>query len=424
MDRAIKGTKGMEDVIKAEWKDQPKNWGHSFHQMCSYMAMFPARIPHYFLELFTKEGDVVLDPFCGRGTTPLQACAEGRLGIGMDLNPLAYHLTRPKLQAPSRQELLDRIAELRKKYEKSKGTFDANQVPDNIRMIFSERTLDQMLFLKKTLDKESRPDSFITGMVLGIIHGASRGYLSVPMPNTFSMSPNYIRKYIGEKNLAKPDRDVFGCLLRKAERLYRDGRPKVDGIALKGDVRDLAGAMASLGHAGRVKLIVTSPPYMKVIKYGLYNWIRLWFLDMPLKEVDEKLDDEHSLEPYLDFMLASIRQMQEVLCDGGVCVMVIGDVKKIKLAEEVWKAVESDSCIKLRKLAIVPDAIDRNKKVTRLWKEKRGEATNVDRLLVMYKGFVRPEKETVNWNISYASGSLGSFWGGKQIHGSAGQGPD
>ena len=33
-------------------------------------------------------GDVVLDPFSGRGTTPLQACAEGRIGVGNDLNPL------------------------------------------------------------------------------------------------------------------------------------------------------------------------------------------------------------------------------------------------------------------------------------------------------------------------------------------------
>ena len=43
-------------------------------------------------------GDVVLDPFSGRGTTPLQACAEGRIGVGNDLNPFAHLLTAAKVE--------------------------------------------------------------------------------------------------------------------------------------------------------------------------------------------------------------------------------------------------------------------------------------------------------------------------------------
>ena len=39
---------------------------------------------------------------------------------------------------------------------------------------------------------------------------------------------------------------------------------------------------------------LTSPPYLEVIKYGLYNWIRLWWLIGDYKHVDEKLDDTHS----------------------------------------------------------------------------------------------------------------------------------
>ena len=60
--------------------------------MCSYMAMFPPNLPHYFIEKCTQTGDVVLDPFCGRGTTPLEACLMGRAAVGNDLNCLAYTL--------------------------------------------------------------------------------------------------------------------------------------------------------------------------------------------------------------------------------------------------------------------------------------------------------------------------------------------
>ena len=48
----------------------------------------------------TRPGDRVLDPFSGRGTTAVEAAAQGRYGIGNDLNPLAVALTRGKLSNP------------------------------------------------------------------------------------------------------------------------------------------------------------------------------------------------------------------------------------------------------------------------------------------------------------------------------------
>ena len=51
------------------------------HYTCSYMAMFP-HSSHYFISRFTKPGDIVLDPFSGRGTVPTQAMSQSRIGIG------------------------------------------------------------------------------------------------------------------------------------------------------------------------------------------------------------------------------------------------------------------------------------------------------------------------------------------------------
>src|SRR5512147_3207582 len=83
--------------IEPDWKAQPRLWGHSLHPMCSYLASFPAALAHAFIARYTRPGDVVLDPFSGRGTAPLQATAEGRIGVGNDLNPLAHDLTAAKL---------------------------------------------------------------------------------------------------------------------------------------------------------------------------------------------------------------------------------------------------------------------------------------------------------------------------------------
>src|SRR4029079_6000221 len=100
-------------AIAPEWKDQQRLWGHAFHPMCSYLASFPAALSHAFVGRYSRRGDVVLDPFSGRGTTPLQACAEGRIGIGNDLNPFAHLLTSAKVEPATRADTATRVATLR-----------------------------------------------------------------------------------------------------------------------------------------------------------------------------------------------------------------------------------------------------------------------------------------------------------------------
>src|SRR6187551_952406 len=99
--------------IAPEWKAQQRLWGHSLHPMCSYLASFPAALTHAFIARYSRPGDVVLDPFSGRGTTPLQACAEGRIGVGNDLNPFAHLLTAAKVEPATRPAAMTRLAALR-----------------------------------------------------------------------------------------------------------------------------------------------------------------------------------------------------------------------------------------------------------------------------------------------------------------------
>src|SRR5215216_909530 len=99
--------------IEPDWKLQPRLWGHSLHPMCSYLASFPAALAHAFIARYSRPGDVVLDPFSGRGTAPLQASAEGRIGVGNDLNPFAHLLTAAKVEPPTLAEARTRATALR-----------------------------------------------------------------------------------------------------------------------------------------------------------------------------------------------------------------------------------------------------------------------------------------------------------------------
>ena len=67
---------------------------------------------HIISSQFTEPGDIVLDPFSGRGTTTVQAMSQGRIGIGNDLNELAYILTKGKLANPALNEVILRLQDL------------------------------------------------------------------------------------------------------------------------------------------------------------------------------------------------------------------------------------------------------------------------------------------------------------------------
>ena len=415
-------------ALDPEWKDQQRLWGHAFHPMCSYLASFPAALTHAFIARYSRPGDVVLDPFSGRGTTALQACAEGRIGVGNDLNPFAHLLTAAKVQPATRAEAVTRLAQLRLGWNAVSGEWLAlgarvssdpggsasmvplagsgafgvaggaaagvESVPVEVALAFHPRTLAQLLYVRTMLRLDDRTDRFLAAAITGILHGKSASYLSVLMPNTFSMAPRYVRDFAARTDFVSPERDVFDGLGKKLDRLFRQPPPRTEGVALLGDARDIAaGARAGLRAIGRpeqARLVVTSPPYLRVVKYGYYNWLRTWFLGFDARQIDATLDDAHHREPYLAFLRDVLAGMRPILTDDAVVVLVIGDVEtdrgsKIRggvgLAERVWESAAEPEGYKLAGVAL--DDVAANRKMTKLWGDEAGQATKTDRILVL-----------------------------------------
>ncbi len=426
--------------IEPEWKDQQRLWGHSFHPMCSYLASFPAGLVHAFIARYTRPGDVVLDPFSGRGTTPLQACAEGRVGVGNDLNPFAQILTAAKVDPPTKADIKTRVGSLRLAWAAnadhwnqladaivaSPGSADIEvpgagsrpiditggsssrrrgpsgsvpvrpdrSVPAEVALAFNPRTLAQLLYLRAGLDPDDRTDRFILATLTGILHGKSASYLSAVMPNTFSMAPRYVRDFVERTGFHSPERDTFALLDDKLRRLYRQPLPATRGIALLGDARD-AGvrfreALRARGLPERARLVVTSPPYLRVVKYGYYNWLRLWLLGYDASAIDDLLDDAHHRDAYLVFMREVLGGLRNALADDAVVALVIGDVEMdrgrpanggIGLAESVWELAAAPEGYRLAGIAL--DDVAAGRKMTKLWGDEAGQATRMERILIL-----------------------------------------
>lgn len=406
------------------WHSISPRWGHSMHTMCSYQGMFPAKVAHHFIQRYSTPGDLVLDPFSGRGTTALQARVEGRRATCNDLNPLAYVLSRAKADPPSWDAAQTFVDELEKACKRTKHA--DSDVSDDIRMLYHENTLKQLCFvrarlLSKRITDWTREELMIGGALAGIMHGAWRRdntsqFLSISMPNTFSMSPDYVRKFIRENGLTKLDQDVFECLRDKLARLYLDEITGAAGKAYHADAATLLKGRTLKPQS--VDLVITSPPYLGVVNYGTANWIRLWLLGVDevgrergagRKKLNAALDHAHTYGSYQDFMLRTVLGIERVLKRDGVAVLVIGDVKNpgkepMPLAAQLWDDINEQTDLRL--LEMVEDDIPSQNKVSRIWGETKGEATNRDCALVLSHQAGQPDLShtDIDWDEPYKDG--------------------
>ena len=108
------------------------------------------------------------------------------------------------------------------------------------------------------------------------------------------------------------------------------------------------------------------------------------------KEVDKRLFVTESVSRYKTFMSDALTEMKRVLKSEGKAILVLGDVKNRKsgkiqnLAELVYQECAIPLGFKLVE-AIAEDEISDNTKVSKIWGEKKGNATKIDRILILQK---------------------------------------
>lgn len=105
----------------SHWVDREKVYPTNVLHMateCSnrnHSAVFPVELPSWFIKLFTKPDDIVLDPFIGSGTTAVAAIQLGRRCLGIDIEETYVELSNQRISET--QIRLPMVAEDQENYQ-------------------------------------------------------------------------------------------------------------------------------------------------------------------------------------------------------------------------------------------------------------------------------------------------------------------
>lgn len=133
-------------------------------------------------------------------------------------------------------------------------------------------------------------------------------------------------------------------------------------------------------------MAVTSPPYLDVVNYAKQNWIRCWFLGEGANEIHDTLDDNLTLNSWLELMNNVVAQIGRMLSPDGVIAFVMGDVARssrsvVSLAREFLRHVMFKSTFNY--VGCFSDHLRIGLKTTRIWGDTKGQATTVDRVILL-----------------------------------------
>jgi len=311
----------------------------SIHEV-SYRACFKPQLPAYFIQQLTRAGDLVYDPFSGRGTTAIEAALRGRNVIVNDVSPLSGILSRPRLELPSVAEIDGRLRSLRFSARLPSGL--------DLSMFFHPDTEFEILGLREYLFRrwiagaEDGADRWIRMVATNRLTGHSPGFFSVYTlpPNQAVSAEDQLR--INAKLRQEPEyRDIRALILKKSMQLQAQltaaERWRLHAAAETARYLACTAAATPDIPSNTVQLTVTSPPFLDVVQYAQDNWLRCWFNGLDAEAIGARTTMSKAVEDWSAEMAAVFTELFRVTRPGGWLAFEVGEIRRgtVKLEEVV-----------------------------------------------------------------------------------------
>ncbi|MEW6227358.1 MAG: DNA methyltransferase [Bacillota bacterium] len=333
-----------------------ENSTYASHALHAFAAKFPPQLPRLFIERLTTEGETVLDPMAGSGTTLLEAYLLGRQAIGVDIDPLAVKMARVKttpLETSVQNLGLDVVFrarflmgspavehQLRVRFdEESKRFIDYWFLPQ------TQQELMALIYAIEEFPEDSAERRFLEVVFSSVIITKSGGV-------SLARDLAHTRPH---RDLSKKPKNAIDQFAERVRKLHQSFSALPNSRSLPevrlGDARCLDIADNS------VHLVITSPPYANAIDYMRAHKFSLVWMGRPpndlsflrgeyigsekaqtgvseampefVSEIVSRVEAKDArkakvLTRYFSDMSRCISEMHRVLVPGRVVVLVVG----------------------------------------------------------------------------------------------------
>lgn len=318
------------------------------HSLHVYPAKFPAHLPKILLKEFAKVGDCVLDPFCGSGTTLVEARLRGFDCIGVDVNGLATLLSKVKATNLSTEQ-----------FEQVDAFIDSMS-NETFSWRFSGRPKIEIKEIEGVAhwfqENVAEELSFISRRIYDIANDEVRDYLRILLSSIIVKVSNQdsdTRFAAIKKDI--PSGFAIDSFLSKAEEFtnkFRNSSTLLDSGSTLSIFNADSRKLDFIGPES-INIIITSPPYANTYDYYLYHKFRKRWLDLDVEfaqfnEIGSRREFSSLKKPsqkWIDDLKACFLEMNRVLTKDGIAFIVIGDsvINKvlIKIDEVISEFSES-----------------------------------------------------------------------------------
>ena len=289
---------------------------HSIHGIYPYRGKISAIDARKIIKQLPKNM-TLLDPFCGSGTIIYEAQKHGLEVIGVDSNPLAYELSRSKIELMDdkyRKSIIKQTKEIIENSITVQNENKMNTMPEEALKAFHVNSSREIMAVSTFLGKM---DPYIRAAYYGAIALTARGC------NHYKWTSSTVGKNIEPKRYI----NFYEKFLLKVKKhlKYTNNLGLKNGKVYKNDSRFLTEFISEKS----IDIVFTSPPYFDALDYTAY-YGKLIYDIHSVDRLEIKKDLIQNITTYEQDMIKVLDELDKVTKDDSLIVFVVGDRKRGK----------------------------------------------------------------------------------------------